>query len=427
MKSLIYCQFIFLIVFDGFFMSIPFLSKLHYLIDIVTLVLLLGILFDSKRLIKIHGKLYYIPIIAYILICVFTALINHVDFPLFLWASRNTFRFFIFFFACILYLKRDDILKAIKFLWKLQFINLPLVIVEFIYFYSLPYGAIDIPSDHVGGIFGIETGCNGRLNIYLCLILIICLINIYEKSKLRFVHFFSLASCMLCACFSELKAFFLEAIGIFVIVTILYIKKLFREKILFAKTILLFSLCFCVGIALMFELYPYSIKVYVDYGYYERKSSESYQLGRLGAFSKINEIFFGDSITKRFFGLGFGNCEYSNTSLFTSDFYHNYSYYNYRWFAHQMLYLETGLSGFLAFCSIIISIALQSFVMYIKDKNQREFAVFSIAFSAIVLITLMYNCVIRSDFGYICYLFLAVVPILQNEKKDISVSDRAEN
>lgn len=418
MRILIYFQFIYLLVFDGFFLSIPILSKLHYLTDIVTLMLLLGIIFDWKKLLKIHGWVYYLPMFAYVLVCIISVIINYVKPMLFLWASRNTFRFFIFFFACILYLNHDDVLNIFDKLLKLQFINFPLAIIEFLYFYFLPYGAIDIPSDHVGGIFGIETGCNGRLNIYLCLVLIVCLVDIYEREKFKFLHIFVISTSMLCAALAELKAFFPEAVGILVIISILYIKKLFYRRLLFVKVIVLFAISFALGIVLMFQIYPHSSKVYSDYSYYEKKSSVTYQLGRFGAFSKINEIFFSDSQTKRLFGFGFGNCEYSSFSMFTSDFYREYSYYHYRWFAHQMLYLETGLAGFATFSLFIVTIALQSFVMFLKSKRNRTIAAISVAFAAVVFVTLWYNCTIRTDFGYICYFFLAAVPVLQNERKD---------
>lgn len=423
MRILIYCQVIYLLVFDGFFLSFPILSKVHYLTDVVTLMLLLGIILDWKRLFRLHGYIYYIPMFAYIFVCIVTAIINRVDPFLFIWASRNTFRFFIFFFACMLYLRPSDITDFFDKLLKLQFINFPLAIIEYLYFSSLPYGTLDILQDHVSGIFGIETGGNGCLNIYLCLIVIACIVNMYEKGKIGFVHIFTISTSMLCAAISELKVFFPEVVGIFIIINILYFKKILTQPSLFVKISILIIVCFALGMVVMLQLYPYASKVYENYGSYEKKSSVTYQLGRVGAFSKINDLFFRDSVMGRLIGLGFGNCEYSSISLFTSDFYREYYFYHYRWFTHQMIYLETGLLGFITFSMFIISIALQSFVTFLKDKNSRKIAVISISFSAILFVNLWYNCIIRSDFGYICYFFLSAVPVLINGKKELGCSE----
>lgn len=208
MRGLILAQVAYLFIFYGFFLSVPALSKLRYLTDIVALVLLVGLFFDREKLLKLKGKAYYVPLLVYTAVCIFTAVFGKTEPLLFLWAVRNTFRFFVFFFACVIYIRKDDIKIFFDFLIRLQFVNIPVMLIEYFYFKPFSKAEIGILADRISGIFGTEIGGNGRLNIYICFILIITLIDIYEKEKMSALNIFSLFNVMMCAAFSELKVFF---------------------------------------------------------------------------------------------------------------------------------------------------------------------------------------------------------------------------
>lgn len=419
MRGLILAQVAYLFIFYGFFLSVPVLSKLRYVTDLITLALLAGLFFDRQRLYKLKGKAYCIPLLVYTAVCIFTAVVGKTEPLLFLWAVRNTFRFFVFFFACVLYIKREDIKRFFDFLIKLQFVNLPVVIIEYIYFKPIPKAERGILADNIGGIFGTELGGNGILNIYLCLILIVVLINYYETEKFKPIHLFSIGNVMICAAFAELKVFFFEAVGIFVICSIFYIKKIIKKPLHFFKIFSYFVFSLFVCYLIMLQLYPYVERDFAGgYSGYEEKTSSVYKLGRIGAFSKINEIFFKDSLPLNLFGLGFGNCEYSSFSFLVSDFYKSYGDYNYRWFSHQMLYLETGIVGFISYALFFVATAVQALVLFHKKKKYRSICVFSIAVAAILFVTLWYNNIVRTDFGYVCYFCLAFVPFLINNDMD---------
>lgn len=417
MRILIICQIIYLLVFNGTFASFPVLSKIRYLTDIVTIALAVGLFFDRKSLYNLKGKAYYIPLLIYSIVCVSTAIAYKTPIIIFLWAVRNTFRFFVFFFACIVYVQKDDIKKFCDFIIKLQFINVPLMLIQHFYFKQFTREEVRFPSDHISGIFGFNTGSNGLINIYICIVLIIILIDFFEREKINWIHIFSLGNVMFCMAFAELKVFLPEAIVIFIICCFFYFRKIVQKPLLLAVITSLFIFCLIVGIILMIGLYPGTQKNFQkSYSEYEAATSSVYKLGRIGAFSKINDIFFKNDILKNLFGLGFGNCEYSNFSFLVSDFYQKYGDYNYRWFTHQMLYLETGAVGFISFASFFITMAIQALVVFCKQPSNKKTAVFSIALSAVLFSNLWYNCIIRADFGYICYFCLAFTPILINNK-----------
>lgn len=417
MRTIIIFQVVYLLVFNGLFASISVLSKAKYLLDIATLTLCVGLFEDRRDLYKIKGKAYYIPLLIYSIVCVGTAIAYKTPPLIFLWAIRNTFRFFVFFFGCIVYIQKDDIKRFCDFLIKLQFVNVPIILIQHFYFKQFTREEIRFPSDHISGIFGFNTGSNGLINIYICLVLIIILVDFFEREKIKWIHIFTLGNVMFCMAFAELKVFLPEAIVIFAICCLLYCKKIAKRPLLFASITLLFIFLMVVGVILMIELYPGTQKNFQkSYSEYEAATSSVYKLGRIGAFSKINDIFFKNDILKNLFGLGFGNCEYSNFSFLVSDFYQKYGDYNYRWFTHQMLYLETGAVGFVSFASFFISTAIQALVFFHKQPRNRKIAVFSIALSAVLFSNLWYNCIIRADFGYVCYFCLAFMPIFVNNK-----------
>lgn len=423
MRILILAQITYMFLFYGVFASFSLLSKVRYLTDIVTLILAVGLIADRRKLYRISGKAYYIPLLVYTIICIATAVVNKTEPLLFIWAVRNTFRFFIFFFACIIYVRKEDITKFCDFLLKLQLINFPLLLIEYFYFRQFPKKEIGILADRVSGIFGSEIGGNGCLNIYLCLVLIIVLINFFENGKIKPIHILSLANVTVCAAFSELKVFYLEAVAIYIICSIFYCRRIAKNPVQFIKLTVLCVFFLIAGFLLIFGIYPYTRKDFSDLGRYERGTMLEYRLGRVKAFSNINELFFNDSIIKNLFGLGFGNCEYSSFSFLVSDFYKSYGDYNYRWFSHQMLYLETGAVGFVTFASFFVTMAIQSLVMFHKQPENRKIAVFSIAVAAVLFVTLWYNNMARSDFGYVCYFCLAFAPILINSNNEIDSNE----
>ena len=146
--------------------------------------------------------------------------------------------------------------------------------------------------------------------------------------------------------------------GVIFIVSILISKFSFRK--LLAITVGVIGLIF--GLILIKYYYPdmYAIlaspKKIIEYS--QSTYDDGYRLPRIGAFKKISNIFFDNNTLKLLFGLGFGNCETSNFSIFQSDFYKSYGQYNYRWFTHQWIFMEEGYIGFGAFLLIFITILI---------------------------------------------------------------------
>lgn len=419
MRNLIYAQIIFLLLCAGFFREFPFLSSIHYLTDVVTLILFMGVIRERKTLVQMSEKYVLFSMMIYMGICVLSVLVNGGKFALILWASRNTYRFFVFYCACICFLKIEDILKFFNFIVKLQYINCILVILEYAYFTIWPERQTGLKQDLIGGIFGIQTGCNSSLNIFLCMVFTIGIINILQAGILKKKWILLCMSTILCATFAELKVFYLEMGLIFVgCVVILFKRK--KMKLIIKLAIILLA-AGAIGLQLMYNIYPYSRGVFTNYQHYENGISRgSYRIGRMHAFERINELFFNDSLKYNLLGLGFGNCEYSKSNIFVSDFYRLYGEYNYRWFTHQMLFLETGLLGVVSFASVFVVVGIQAVVRLMKKKEYKNLTLFAGIMAGIFLVNIFYNCNIRTDSAYINYLCLAIVPILNKQKEEMT-------
>lgn len=410
MRAIIIFEVIYMLIVDGVFLSLPVVSSFHYVLDLANIVLIGGLVIDVKDVLKIKDKWIFIPWILYAAVCIISVAVNSIDILLFLWAVRNTFRFVIFFLSCIVYVRKDDVKKFMKLMLNLQFINFPIVVIQYIYCKINKEVIEGIWLDHIGGIFGMETGCSGRLNIYLAVIFIIALAELFEKEKITWRFLFISLSAILCASFSEIKFFVAESIILLFVLTVLYIKKV--RFTLTLETVLIHLLFCLIGVVVMhYAISPLATKALNNYNRYELMASDVYQISRSHAFSQINSLFFDNDVMKKIFGLGFGNCEFAKFSFLISDFYKQYGEYNYRWFSHQMIYLETGYAGFITFAGIFVTVAIQSFKTFLKDNSNRFMAAVAVAVAALTFVNLWYNNAIRTDLGYINYFLLAVCMI----------------
>ena len=144
-----------------------------------------------------------------------------------------------------------------------------------------------------------------------------------------------------------------------------------------------------------------------------------YNISRLNAFSDINSIFFKNDIIDNLFGYGFGNCEYSNVSLFCSEFYNLYGAYNYRWFTSQWIFLETGYAGIISYVFILISDIIYSFKCYRRSwKKDRSLILCCLIMGVICLISVIYNSLLKADYGYVAFFSLAISAIVFKGEKN---------
>ena len=187
-----------------------------------------------------------------------------------------------------------------------------------------------------------------------------------------------------------------------------------------------------LGIYALYLISPESVDILIDFNTFVEYASASYDEGymipRIGAFEKINELFFKGDVLKILFGYGFGNCETSTFSIFQSAFYNQYGHYNYRWFTHQWIILEGGLVGLVSYVAIFVTMAI---CFMRKTKSLTGFAkIFNISgiiMAIYCVVTVFYNATLKVDMCYIPYFAVAIGFVSLKKDKLVKVLVQLKN
>ncbi|MCI6731559.1 MAG: hypothetical protein MR487_04445 [Lachnospiraceae bacterium] len=398
-KILIY--FVLLMVLTEDFMisvfHIP--SFIRYINDGVVMYLFLNCLLNFydfvTRVKQTQTSGILITLSVFLLYVVVNVLINQVPALLFLWASRNVLRFPVFFLCCSYYLERDDFERIFSFLYKFQWLNLAICLYQYL--------IKGYQGDYLGGIFGINKGCNISMNMFLIIISAYCVLLYIERKQSLTKTFFVLGEVILIAALAELKIIYFE---LALLIVLMFVLTSEYKRILYLM--LISSIALFIGLLILKVVNPYHFNILTDIDMllsYSFEKNGAYHLTRFRAFSNINNIFFKGNIIRNLFGYGFGNCEYSNYSFLTSSFYKRFGHYNYRWFSHQMFFLEIGYIGFILYCTILVSIIYCAF----KQKNAYLWIRMSIIMSVLILMNLFYDSSARVEISYLTFFVLSGV------------------
>lgn len=401
------------ILFFGPFLIAPAIQflgltqTLKYVLDIVWAILLLTMVFRKNRKIEKSAKNLLVWVIAFGVFTAFNYIVNFQSVFYYLWGFRNNFRGYVLFFAVIYYFKERYIYETIGLLNKLFNIN---AVIMFIQFFVLGYN-----KDKLGGIFGVKSGCNGYLNLYLCIMLVIVYAQYMEKEvslkHLAFKAFFML----ILAAMAELKFFYIEfaiLIGVG-----LFIGRSSGRKylILLVSVIAVF-----IGYKVFINIFPdidLSISGLYEYASSSRGYTSSGDLNRLNFMHTINSNFL-KGIKERLFGMGLGNCDFATgIGMVTSPFSEKYGFLHYAWMSTTFMYLENGWVGLIFFFGFFVLICIKSLCMIKQKRGNRLFCLVAFLCSIVALMNGFYNNSLRSEAGYMIYFIIAIPWCLADEKK----------
>ena len=297
-------------------------------------------------------------------------------------------------------------LKLLNSLYRLRWLHLFLCLFQ--------YFVMGKEQDYLGGIFGVQKGCNAGLNVYLCFIIAYAACRYLDGREKIGSALGTLVMSLLIAALAELKILYVEVVLIIVLAAMLGRKSRKTWAILLAVIVGI-----VVGLMALKAIFPDHYEILMGMTQmleYDNADGSAYQLSRLFAFENINELFFGENTLLKLFGLGFGNCEYSNFSFLTSDFYRTYGHYNYRWFSLQMMYLETGLVGFGLYIAILGSILFTARKAMRANSRQQYLFRMVVIYVILTVIGLWYNAAIKGEPGYLIFLILAAAAVCQKER-----------
>ena len=337
-KTLIYFQVFYVLIILWLNDALGLTSSTLYVTDIVTVAALLSCPKGSWSRLRRLGTSALIWVFAVFCTILLLGDVAHAVKPtLVLWGIRNTFRFFAFGYACASILNREDIDRFFHLFFLFQVLNVCITIAQY---------ASGFYGDHLGGIFGTATGCNGYTNVFFCTLLAYYSLAFVDGREGFLKLAFVATSTLIIAALAELKLFYFEAAAIVIFAV------LFRASRPRSSLLLLVSLAaFVVALRVFLVVFPNAYEMLTNFDELMSYSTdntgavEGYNISRINAFSDINQFIFHGNLSFNLFGVGFGNAGYSQFPIFTSDFYGIYGYLNYLYFTTQTWFIETGYVG----------------------------------------------------------------------------------
>lgn len=408
-------------------------SAIRYLNDLLVAMLCVFLFFEKniREQIKRAGiRWILLAILLYSTINILTAWTNRVYVPLVVWAVRNTYRFFLFWFACVVFLEKSDLDKLFDLLYKMQYVNLLLVAYQFF--------GLGLKQDALGGIFG--NGGQFGLLVYSILLMSYATAKYMAGEYSGFRYWFLNISLCVISVLAEIRIY-LYMLAVVVVINMVLSRNSLKKIYVVLGMVLLYFL----SAALYSVVFPYvdlspnalfaeaksssvvidGLSALVDVDVLEGIEVESltggYNISRLGAFREIDEVFFKGDIIRNLFGYGFGNCEQSGFAIFTSDFYQTYGKLHYHWFMHQHTFLETGYAGVIGYLLILTAMLLSGYYCFRRNTTDRPILITGITMTAISFVLFIYNSALRIDYAYLIFFSLAI-PAVVNKSDRISES-----
>lgn len=387
------------------FLGLP--SFVKYIIDICWLGALVSLLFVRRAYIKKDIVPALSIITAFFSIALIVYLFNFQSPFYFLWGIRNNLRFYIAFIAFITFFDVEDINSCLKFMDVFFWINAIVVLFQF---FVLGY-----EQDYLGGIFGVEKGCNAYLIVFFVIISIKAILNYFNDKETAFSCFAKCGVSMIIAVMAELKFFFV----IFVIILIVAsaITKFSWKKVFIYIVSFFFIMVASILIVEIFgENRAIDIENIVELIFASNYSSAR-DLGRFTAIPTISNRFLIEPLEK-LFGFGLGNCDTSAFAICNTPFYRSYSYLNYNWFSSAFLFLETGFVGLSLYLIFFVVIFILAYKKSKKANSNKSFCQLGIIMSIVCFILTFYNSSLRMETGYMAYFVLAL-PFVATSKETV--------
>jgi hypothetical protein len=409
-KTLIYFQIVYVLIILWLNDLLELPSSTLYVTDIVTVAALLSCPKGSWSRLRKLGTSALIWVFAVFCIVLFLGDVAHAVKPtLVLWGIRNTFRFFAFGYACASILNREDIDGFFHMFFWFQVLNICISIIQY---------AMGFDGDHLGGIFGTVTGCNGYTNVFFCILLAYYSLAFVDGRERFWKFVFIASSTLVIAALSELKLFYFEAAAIVIFAVLCRANKP-RSFMLLLVTLMVFIIAlqiFSVVFPNAYEMLT-NFDELMDYSTDNTGAVEGYNISRINAFSDINQFIFHGNLSLNLFGVGFGNAGYSQFSVFTSTFYGVYGYLNYLFFTTQTWFIETGYVGFGLL--IIQFVALCIYCgRWAKRLSEESFYFRLVQIVAIMtVLCFWYNQTLRVEAAYLTFLVLSIPFVVVKDSK----------
>ncbi len=396
----------FLLSFFSDFLGIP--DFLKYLIDGAWIVGI-GLLFLNRRVALSRNLIpVAILIITFFVYTLINYAFNHQSILFYLWGFRNNFRFYAAFIIFCLCFEPDDLETCLKFMEFIFWVN---AFVTFFQFFVLGY-----QQDYLGGIFGVDRGCNASSIVFFCILISKSIIMFMSGKESFLLCFSKVAIVLIISAMAELKFFF-------IVFSLILLMATFMTSFAWRKIVVLFisALLFSFASTLLTDIFGSGSSLSWE-KLFELATSENYSsnndLGRLTGIATISRTIFTD-LSDRLFGLGLGNCDTSNLDMFNTPFYQIYGDLHYSWFSAVFMFLELGYMG-LVFYVLFFVFCFVYALVHLKKTANPLYCQLAMCMAVLSIVIIFYNSSLRTEVGYMAYFVLAM-PFITNKGTDAIV------
>ncbi len=378
------------------FLGFP--GSVKYILDAVWLLLLLTMVFKNKRHISSSARFLLRLVLVFFLFTVVNYVVNFQSPLYYLWGFRNNFRGYILFFAVIYYFNEKSVEDALSFLDKIFYINAALMIFQF---FVLGY-----KQDFLGGIFGVEQGCNSYTNIFFCIMTVINYIRYCNGEQRLYKTTLSIFLMLALSAMAELKFFYVEFVILMIAGTL--VTRFSWKKL---GIILAGFVAFIIGYNIFVSVFPdinLTFNELMQYATSEKGYTASGDLNRLNFISTVNSGLL-PTLRKQILGLGLGNCDYAaGIDALTTPFSRQYGWTHYGWMSTTFMYLENGLVGIIFFFGFFVSIFISSLMMRKTGNVNSMYCQIAALCAIAAIMNGFYNISLRIESGYMMYFILAI-------------------
>lgn len=396
----------FLLNFLQDLLHIPGIVK--YTMDVAWIVVLLCMLFMREQLVYKKILPVLIFLIGYVMYVSVAYLFQYQSIFYFLWGIRNNMRYFVAFFAFVYFFDKDDIGFCLKFIDVVFAVH---VVVSFFQFFVMGY-----KWDYLGGIFGVQLGCNGNSMILIVVVCIKSLLMYMHGKERLIITLIKCSAALIIAAMAELKFFFVIFLLTLIVVALI-------TKFSWKKIVIIGGVTLAVSFAsnIFTAIWGADSALTLD-RIIELVTSKSYSsardLGRFTAIPTISDTFLVD-ISQKMFGLGLGNCDTSSFSICNTPFYQSHSYLNYNWFSSAFTFIETGYVGLLFSIMFFVVVGICAIRLKLRNRSSQLYTDISIVTCVICIALFFYNSSLRTDIAYIIYFMLAL-PFVSTFSESVS-------
>lgn len=370
---------------------------LKYVMDVAWCILFIMMYIHPKVYIKRKHIVFVGMIGCFFLYTLLGYLFHYQSAVYYLWGFRNNFRYYVAFLAFITYLKERDVNSLLKLMDNLFWVN---AVVSFVQFFVLGY-----KQDYLGGIFGVERGCNGHSLLFFGIVVGKSMLSYMNGQEKAFPCFLKAALSLVIAAMAELKMYFV-VFAIILAMSSLLTKFSFRKFCLMFVAAALIMLSGSMLVSIFGSSNRLSLERIIQLATASNYATTE-DLSRFTAIPRISKTILTDW-PSRLFGMGLGNCETSSFEICNTPFFKAHSQLHYTWFTSACLFLETGYVGLGIYLSFFVICFFTALKQMKAEGSNLLYCQVSLIIAVLCVILTFYNASLRADVGYLAYFALAL-------------------